>query len=221
LPSVRPRGGADTEDVVLQVSAEGLALYAPASGERPIRPETRHLAAGRRGRDDLLRAVLAGRSDGLRVVDATAGMGADGFLLAAAGARVTMVERSPVLYVLLRDALARASADPATAEAATRVTLRHGDAREVLRELEAPDVVYLDPMYPELGKSARKNKEMHLFRTIIGDDPDADDLLGVALSRAAWRVVVKRPAKAPPLAGRPSGAIRGRSVRFDLYPPAE
>lgn len=213
-----PRGSAD---VSLRVAVDGLALHAPFAGERPIVPEIRHLMHGRRGRDDLVRAVTGGRSEAVRVVDATGGMGTDGFLLAAAGARVTMIERSVVLFVLLRDALARAGAVPAAAEAAQRVTLRHGDARVILRELVPPDVVYLDPMYPDLGKRARKNKEMHLFRDLVGDDADAAELLAVALAAATWRVVVKRPLRAPPLSGRPSGAIVGKSVRFDLYPPDE
>ena len=43
-----------------------------------------------------------------RVLDATAGMGKDSFVLATLGCELTMIERSPIVQVLLQDGLARA-----------------------------------------------------------------------------------------------------------------
>lgn len=218
---IDPAGSGQTGlDIVLQVSSEGLALTLAADEAHPIQPDPKHLVRARQGRDDLIRALIPDRSRPADVVDTTGGLGTDAFIVAAAGARVTVIERSPVLYVLLQDALARASLVPAAAAAVGRILLRHGDAREVLPSLAPPDVVYLDPMYPETGKRARKNKEMHLFRLLVGTDPDAGELFDIAQATATRRVVVKRPAKAPPLAPHPSGSITGRTVRFDLYPPA-
>ena len=45
-----------------------------------------------------------------RAVDATAGLGEDSLLLAAAGFEVTLCEADPVIAVLLEDALTRAAA---------------------------------------------------------------------------------------------------------------
>lgn len=211
---------ADSElDLVLAVTAGGLELRIPGTHTTPIRADPARLGALRKGRDDLVRAVVPSGERPWRVVDATAGVGVDGFHLAAAGAHVTMVERSDVLFVLLRDAWNRGLADPTLHAAAQRVQVLHGDALDWIPRLPAPDVVYLDPMYPDRGKSAAKSKEMRLLRELVGGDADAVDLFSVAQSRAQRRVVVKRPAKAPPLGGPPSGAIGGRSVRFDLYPP--
>lgn len=220
LPMLARGDDAGNTDLTVTVGQEGLALELPGGGVAPIRPDPGRLAATRPGRDPLLRALLPGPPDSLRVVDATAGLGSDGFQAAAAGALVVMIERSAVLHALLRDALDRASDDPSTAAGAGRVRLIHGDARDVLAQLPPADVVYLDPMYPELRSSARKNKAMRLFRALVGGDPDAAELLRVARSRATRRVVVKRPVRAQPLADAPSGAIRGRTVRFDLYAPA-
>lgn len=207
-------------DLVLAVTAGGVELRIPGTNTAPIRADPARLGGTRRGRDDLVRAVVPSAERPWHVVDATAGVGVDGFQLAAAGAHVTMIERSDVLFVLVRDAWNRALEDPSLRVAAQRVQVLQGDARDVIPTLPAPDVVYLDPMYPDLGKSAAKSKEMRLLRELVGGDPDAVDLLSVAQSRAQRRVVVKRPAKAPPLGGPPSGAIGGRSVRFDLYPPS-
>ncbi|WP_457998882.1 class I SAM-dependent methyltransferase, partial [Klebsiella michiganensis] len=45
------------------------------------------------------------------VVDATAGLGRDAFVLASVGCRVRMLERNPVVAALLDDGLARGYAD--------------------------------------------------------------------------------------------------------------
>ena len=172
-------------------------------------------AQHRRGRLALLRAAAAGNRK-LRIIDATAGLGADALLLAAHGHEVVLLERSPVIAALLADALARASGPHVQ-----RLRLAPGDARELLLRLAPADVVILDPMYPRSGKRARKNKAMHLFRTLVGDDADAGELLHLARRAACHRVVVKRPRRAPPLAGEtPTGSITGRTTRFDIYPPS-
>ena len=153
------------------------------------------------------------------MIDATAGWGGDAGVLAAAGRRVTMIERHPVLAALLRDALERWCAEGRPG--ADRMSLVEGDARSVLTGLRA-DVVLLDPMYPERGKAARKGEDLTLARLVVGDDGDQDELLAAACGAARRRVVVKRPRTAPPLAGRPpTGVLVGRTTRFDLYPPSE
>jgi 16S rRNA (guanine1516-N2)-methyltransferase len=89
----------------------------------------------------------------------------------------------------------------------------------VSQEDFAPQVVYLDPMFPHTEKAAQVKKEMQFFRELVGKDTDADSLLDQALSVASHRVVVKRPRKAPPLAGREPGlTLAGKANRFDIYP---
>lgn len=155
-----------------------------------------------------------------RVLDATAGLGRDAAVLAALGCRVTALERHPAVHALLADALERARADPAAAaRLGDRLELRCGDARAVLRAAEGRgfDCVYLDPMHPERSGSALVKQEMRLFRALVGDDPDAADLLEAALASGAPRVAVKRPAGASPLAPGPALRIAGRTTGFDVY----
>lgn len=143
------------------------------------------------------------------VLDATAGLGRDAFTLAALGCDVTGVERSPIIAALLRDGLERA---------ACRLRLVVGDAREFmagLAEDARPDVVYLDPMFPERRKSAAVKKELQYLQELLGPD-DAQALFAAALKCARQRVVVKRPVHAPELA-RPNHTLEGKTVRFDVY----
>lgn len=166
--------------------------------------------------------AVAGRShDPLRVVDATAGLGRDGVLLAAAGHTVTLFERHPAIAALLADGLERAAQDPDMAPACARLTLQVGPAHTLLQSLPdaaRPDVVYLDPMFPERQKSALVKKEMRIFREVVGEDDDATALLDVALGVARKRVVVKRPRKADTIGTRkPGHQLVGTSSRFDVY----
>ncbi|WP_298443071.1 class I SAM-dependent methyltransferase [uncultured Ferrimonas sp.] len=154
------------------------------------------------------------------VVDGTAGLGRDAFVLASLGCTVTMVERHPVVAALLDDGLQRAYQDPEIGPwLQQRLQLHHGNSVEQLGQLALqPDVVYLDPMYPHRAKSALVKKEMRVFQQLVGADLDADGLLAPALALASKRVVVKRPDYAEDLDGKkPSTVIATKKNRFDVY----
>ncbi|CAM5307072.1 Ribosomal RNA small subunit methyltransferase J OS=Stutzerimonas stutzeri OX=316 GN=rsmJ PE=3 SV=1 [Stutzerimonas stutzeri] len=156
-----------------------------------------------------------------RVLDATAGLGRDAFVLATLGCTVELIERQPLIAALLEDGLARAAQDGEVAPIAARMTLRQGNAIELMRQWtgEPPQVIYLDPMFPHRDKSALVKKEMRLFRPFVGDDLDAPALLAAALELASHRVVVKRPRKAPIIDGaKPGYSLEGKSSRYDIYP---
>lgn len=155
-----------------------------------------------------------------RILDMTAGLGRDGFVLATLGCEVVMMERSPVIHALLSDGLQRARQDSEVGAIAGRIRLLCQDGRDYLVSAgeERPDVVYLDPMYPHRDKSARVKKEMRLLQLLLGEDRDSGELLASALGTALSRVVVKRPVKAPPLHGpAPSLSIGSPNTRYDIY----
>ncbi|MDF0604337.1 class I SAM-dependent methyltransferase [Neisseriaceae bacterium TC5R-5] len=156
------------------------------------------------------------------VVDATAGLGRDSFVLASLGCQVTMLERSPVAAALLADALERAHRHPDTQAIAARMHLVHANAALWLPGLpvaERPEVVFVDPMFPDSDKkNAAVKKEMQAFQQVIGDDLDSAELLQAALLAATQRVVVKRPRLGAAIIGpTPSAVMNGKSTRFDLY----
>lgn len=170
------------------------------------------------GREMLLKAI-GGRRPGLSVLDATAGLGRDSLLLASYGAEVTLCERHPVVAALLKDGLERAKSDSSVAEIATHMRLLEGEWPSATAKDNPFDLIYLDPMFPESKKSAQVKKAMQIFHYLVGPDDDSDRLLPAALAEARHRVVVKRPAKAPWLAGMPPQfAVTGKALRFDVYP---
>ncbi len=172
----------------------------------------------RRGEGRLATALGLRKHPAPLVLDATAGLGRDSVLAAALGCHVIACERSPIVALLLRDALARAD-NGGLRELASRVDVREGDARDVLAGLdERPDVILVDPMFPDRGKAAKAQKEMQLLQRLLGSDEDAEDLLAVALEHATHRVVVKRPPHARPVAGRkPDFVVEGKAARYDVY----
>lgn len=154
-----------------------------------------------------------------RIVDATAGLGRDAFLLASLGAEITLIERSAEIHRLLEEGMVRgAEAGGKVAEAIARMTLIHGDARELLPGL-APEVVLVDPMHPERRKSSLVKQEMRSLREIVGTDDDKAELMRVALAAAGKRVVLKWPRRAAPMEGIPpcSHSIEGKTTRYDVF----
>jgi len=163
-----------------------------------------------------------------RVLDATAGLGRDAFILATIGCPVLALERHPDIHALCADGLARALLDEETADAlGGRLQLFQGDALELLRLSSdgpiatfRPDVLYLDPMHPPRKKSALPRLEMRLFRDLVGEDLDQVELLETALQAGIGRVVVKRPTHSQPLLPGVASAIPGKTTRFDIYLPS-
>jgi len=155
------------------------------------------------------------------ILDATGGLGRDAFILASLGCAVTLIERSPVVAALLESGLERAALNAELSDwLPQQLSLQHANSIEFMQNwaFEAPDVIYLDPMFPHRKKSAAVKKEMRLFQQLLGADPDSDALLLPAIALAKKRVVVKRPANAPNLANRkPQATVSSKKHRFDIY----
>ena len=175
--------------------------------------------SGASRRDALARAAGFAKGNTTTIIDATAGLGRDAFMLACLGAQVTLLERSPGVHDHLRDALARAGGEsPELAAVVARMTLMQGDARDLLPGLRA-DAVIVDPMHPPRTNSAEVKQEMRLLRELVGTDPDAFELMQAALAADCKRVVLKWPLRAAPLKGlrKPSHSITGKTVRYDVF----
>ncbi len=213
-------------DYVLQFTPDVVQLAHPSGKENPLlvdfaagAVDHRRKFGGGKGQD-IAKAVGLNKGLTPRILDATAGLGRDAFALASLGCPVTMLERSPVVFALLADGLARAQGCPNVDVAAIACQMRvaYGSLLDGFTPDGAVDVVYLDPMFPERQKSALVKKDMRFFHSVVGEDPDADGLLDAALAIDCARVVVKRPSKAPLLANRqPSHQIVGKSIRYDIY----
>ncbi len=227
LPSTTDPSCYENADALLILEGDTLSLQ--QTGRKAPGPVSVDFGAAamrhrrRSGHNELLgRAVGVGKKDFLQVLDATAGLGRDSFVLADLGCTVTLCERQPVIAELLSWGLRQAvtSEDAWLADVAKRMSLLYRDTLATgLEEVTAVDVIYLDPMFPSRDKSAAVKKDMALFQLLLEGAPDdGHELLAWALAAGVARVVVKRPAKADSLGGHaPSYSIQGKAVRYDVY----
>jgi 16S rRNA (guanine1516-N2)-methyltransferase len=239
-------------DYLLHINTEHLELRKIDSNHKKTKFESiyvdflagktnhRRLHGGGKGQD-LAKAIGLHKINNPTVLDLTAGMGGDAFVLATLGATITLLERNPITHALLNDALYRAklSADDELQGIIARMTLKNEDAHITLEKLSEeniskeilnedslskgilPDVIYIDPMFPSRSKSALVKKEMQFFHDIVGDDKDSEKLLLKSLALAKKRIVVKRPRLAEKLTEtiQPAFDISGKSTRYDVYLP--
>lgn len=166
-------------------------------------------------KDGLVKAIH--QKTPLNILDATAGLGNDAFLLAWLGHQVTLVERSKPIAQLLEDGLKRAS-NSELSEVVQRMQLVQQDSILFLQNSEALyDVIYCDPMFPESKKSRLVRKSMRALSHMVGMDYDADQLLSIALQKARKKVVVKRPRLSHPIGKAPNHSYEYQACRFDVY----
>jgi len=199
----------------LYLAGDGMALRADLAHMLPrLRPD-------RLSRELLVRAARLHGVEHPRAVDATAGLGDDTLLLAAAGFEVTLFERNATIAALLADALERAATDDTLGPIVARMHLVEGDSIQGMEGMaaleEQPDVVLLDPMFPQKQKSAASRKKAQLLQSL--EEPCADEqaLLDAAIAAGPRKVVVKRPLKGACLANmKPSYDLRGKAIRYDV-----
>lgn len=173
-------------------------------------------------RQPLAKAVGIKGSKPITIIDATAGLGRDAFVLSTMGCRLRLIERSVIIGALLENGIENARSNNNNfALFKDNMQLSIGDAQHLIPTLcqtHSADVIFLDPMYPHRSKSALVKKEMRTLRCLVGDDADAGKLLAVALQHAVNRVVVKRPRTAPTLKGpAPTHHIQSKNTRYDVY----
>ncbi len=196
-------------------SEEGLQLRADFTH---LKPRLKHHNLS--GELIVKASKIRGRED-LHVLDATAGLGEDSFLLAGAGFAVDLYEYDAVIAALLQDAIRRAlqSGDETVREAARRMRFHEEDSVKAMKKLSSrPDVILLDPMFPERRKTGLIKKKFQLLQLLERPCDNEEALFEAALAACPLRIVVKRPQKGPYLAARkPDYSLSGKAIRYDVY----
>ena len=211
----------------------GYFLKDTQSKQRPLRidfssPQLQRRAA-QAGKSELLLKAVGARAQ-LRVLDCTAGLGVDSYLMASYGCSVTLLEQSTVLALMLQQAIDDARKTPKLDSISERMQLLHIDASQYLEELNlAPsvnrsnqprvfDVIYIDPMFPARTKSAEVKGSMQILQKFVGKTGGVEVLLEKAIATGTKRVVIKRPLRGGDLIGyTPSFQQKAKASRFDVY----
>ena len=182
-------------------------------------PILHRLKYGKGRGQNLAKAVGFKFNKNRTIIDATAGLGYDAFILASLGANVTLIERSEKIYDLLKAAISEAKLyGGEISKIVNRMNLLFGDSKDILPKI-SPAVVLIDTMYKERKKSALVKNDMRLVREVVGPDSDHVDLINVALKNASKRVVIKQPRYAETFDNIKgySHQILGKTIRYDVY----
>jgi 16S rRNA (guanine1516-N2)-methyltransferase len=182
-------------------------------------PILHRLKYGKGRGQNLAKAVGFKFNKNRTIIDATAGLGYDAFILASLGANVTLIERSEKIYDLLKAAISEAQLyGGEISKIVNRMNLLFGDSKDILPNI-APEVILIDTMYKDRKKSALVKNDMRLVREVVGSDSDHVELINVALNNASKRVVIKQPRYAETLDNIKgcSHQILGKTIRYDVY----
>lgn len=222
VPILHNRADIPESELTLVLSDDGLSL---CKEEQVIRGDfnklSKRLKMSNLQGEMIVKACKIKGVQEVKILDATAGLGEDSFLLAAAGFRVVLFERDPVIAELLDDALERAAADENLKNIASRMQLVKGDSIELMPEFaQKADVVLLDPMFPERNKSSLVKKKFQLIHYLENPCEEENELLQAAYSVKPQKIVVKRPLKGPFLGDeKPNHSFMGKTIRYDVLIP--
>lgn len=210
------------EQLTLLMNGEGLSLTGYGLSYRGDFEQMLHRISDGRLQHEMLVRVAKTKVACPKAIDATAGMGEDSLLLAACGYEVTLYEQNPVIAALLRDALRRARKHPVLAQIVERMHLVEGNSIDQMpKQLESPDLIYLDPMFPARQKSGLINKKLQLIQKLERPCVDEKMLFHAAMQTHPKKIVVKRPLKGACLAeAEPNYTVKGKAIRYDCYVPA-
>lgn len=158
-------------------------------------------------REPLAKAI--GLKQNSLLIDATFGMGGDSMYFLAMGLKVNAYEREPLIFLInklklnqLKDSI----------EVFEKITLNFGE----VDYNTSHEVIYYDPMYSDHNEKALPNKQMRIFRSVIGIDED-EQVVASKLIKACGRLIIKRPIKALALLNNPQIQFKGKSTRYDVY----
>ena len=182
-------------------------------------PILHRLKYGKGRGQNLAKAVGMKFNKNRNIIDATAGLGYDSFILASLGAKVTLIERSQIMHELLQNGINEGISFGGEIEKIiNRMELLFGDSKDILPKL-TPEVIMIDTMYKDRKKTALVKNNMRLVRDIVGPDSDYIELIKVALNYASNRVVLKQPRYAEPIKEirKCSHQILGKTIRYDIF----
>lgn len=161
-------------------------------------------------KQQLLHKALGSPKPALKILDCTAGFGEDSLWFVAMGHQSYMLERNPLLFSLLANALKMMRSYRQNIE------LSFADSHS-FNNFQDFDAIYYDPFFQK-KKSAKTKKNMQLMGDLFHDhDLDAQDVAEHLLDQCRTRLIIKRADKAPYLIKNPTYEIKGKTVRYDIY----
>ena len=162
----------------------------------------------------LKKAIGYGGESSKKILDCTAGLGHDAFILALLGQNVTVVEKNKGLCILFELALESLPQTSYFQEAKEKITIINDDSASFVDKLFDYDVVYIDPMFKDRGAAGRSGI-MSLISDYLDDFTDVSDVL---IRSKFNRMVIKRQKQFKQSGNiSPSFILQGKSINFHVF----
>ena len=170
--------------------------------------------------NELVKACGISKKNKINILDCTAGLCKDSFILANTNCNVIAIEKNNIVFALLQDGFERGYTNENIKKVLNNITLYNDDSVNFLKKTDKEfDCIYLDPMFDKSKKSRLVKKEMQFFHNLIEENDNKQDLFYLALEKTKNRVVVKRPLHSEFLINniKPSFQVKGKTIRYDVY----
>ena len=143
------------------------------------------------------------------ILDCTAGLGRDGVLLSKLGHDVTMIEKNPILIIMLNNYLSR--------EKDIRARLLYGDSLSYIRIAKKKfDYIYIDFMF-EKKNNAKPSKYDLFLRSINYNENNKLDFIKEMINYCNKRIIVKEPIKSQSKINNYDFEIKTKLIRYKIF----
>ena len=211
-----------SNDLYLEKEKDILYIKSRNNNWKPFYIEFNSLLKRLNQKETIIKAFGIKKTYKPNILDTTAGLGRDSFILASQECSITMIERNPIVYILLNNALKNSIKDFSLKDIIKRMNLIYSDSITFLlhNKIENIDIIYIDTMFPKTNKDRLVKKNMQIFQNIIKNDTDDKELLNISLKQNVKKVIVKRLLKMNYINNlKPNIEIKGTKIRFDVYIP--
>ena len=143
------------------------------------------------------------------ILDCTAGLGRDGVLLSKLGHDVTMIEKNPILIIMLNNYFSRAKD--------IKARLLYGDSLSYIRLAKKKfDYIYIDFMF-EKKNNAKPSKYDLFLRSINYNENNKLDFIKEMINYCNKRIIVKEPIKSQSKINNYDFEIKTKLIRYKIF----
>ena len=147
---------------------------------------------------------------GSEILDCTAGFGRDARTLDLLGYKVTMVEKSPLIILILRNAINILKNH--------NLNLYYGDSYDFLNHSEKEyDYIYIDFMFDKTKDKSLSSKNDEILKIISSSEENKNRLVKLAIKKSKKRVVVKEPKYSSSNIINADFNIKTKLINYNIY----
>ena len=146
-----------------------------------------------------------------KILDCTAGFGHDSYLLRSLGFNLVMIEKSPIISLMLKHAVEKIQK--------SKFYLYHGDALDFLNHTDVVfDYIYFDFMFNRNKNKSLSSKNDEALKILAENDNNREELVDLAITKCREKVVVKGPIRGSnEIKLKPSYSITSKLLKYDMY----